>query len=352
MNSETLMNSEPIEQPTTASSELNALPPPTISVLTASRMWQSKYWTKHTSNVLSADEINKIVPLPSVRSITWRLFKQRREYDVVSTAGDVNFWYALFNRFGFGPKAAHVAQELFLPEPQPGWKWKLKRLIRRIVFSDVDTFIVYSRGEQKLWAEYLSLPVDRFQTLIFHTNVLQPEITQRKAYGFAAGRSERDYATFFEAVRNIDYQFVVVSDSVSVEGLEVPANVELHCNITYEKYLEFGREAAFTVVPLKVRKRSSGQVVILEGYGFGKPTVCTRMVGTVDYVVEGETGLMCQPESALAMREAIQKMIDSPELVETMGENAINEVRKKYTFDVFVNNLFELMTRTVEKRKS
>ena len=323
-----------------------------ISILTASRMWQSEFWTRNITNVLTQQEIEKKAPAPPPRNMAWRLFRQRKKFDVVATAGPVNFWYALLGLISLGSKTAHVAQELFLPEQESGWKYRLKRLVRRIVFSKTDRFVVYSNAERELWAEYLGLPVERFSTVLFHTNVLEPKLTKREAYGFAAGRSERDYATFFEAVRGLDYSFVVVSDPASVKSLDIPDNVELHCNIPYEKYLSLAQKASFTIVPLQVRQRSSGQVVILEGYAFGKPTIATRMVGTLDYVSDGETGFLCDPYSADSMRQCIMKCIAAPELVERMGRNAIDKVNQTYTFDAYVKNILAVLEQAVASKRS
>ena len=66
------------------------------------------------------------------------------------------------------------------------------------------------------------------------------------------------------------------------------------------------------VVPLHRRQRSTGQVVILEGNALGKPAIATRVVGTVDYVRPGETGLLCEPYDALDMRTAIERLIADP----------------------------------------
>ncbi|MDR2756541.1 MAG: glycosyltransferase [Planctomycetaceae bacterium] len=307
-------------------------------ILTAGSMWQSPLWLEVSTNVFSEEE--RKIGVNTLKETVRRLFRQRKNADIVCTSGGgVNFWYAFYNHFFSLPKnrVPQIANENFLPEPNPkSILWQFKRLLRRIVFSTTDAFIVYTEPERKLWAEYLNLPIERFHTLLFHTNIQEPHWTPVGNYGFAAGRSERDYCTFFEAVRNLDARFVVVADPKSVDGLTVPDNVELHCNISYQQYLNLLEKAAFTVVPLQIRQRSTGQVVVLEGYGLGKPTIVTRCLGIDGYLRENETGFFCEPYDSASLREKIEIYLHSPSLIEQHGHAALDWTLKEFTFDAFV----------------
>ena len=244
--------------------------------------------------------------------------------------------------------------EMFLPEPQPGLKWKLKRAIRRFFYRNVDRFVVYSTEERRLWAEYLNYAPSRFSTILFASNILDPGrypdglFLPEGKYGFAAGRSGRDYKTFFEAIRGMNYPFVVVSDKASIQGLEIPENVKLYCDIPWTEYIELLKDAAFTVVPLYDWQRSTGQVVILEGYAFGKPTVATRCIGTVDYVFEGETGFTAAPYQPPALQEAIQKLIDSDENRRQMGKNALERALRQFSPQVYLDQYLKVLEEAVD----
>lgn len=322
-------------------------------ILTAGSMWQSPQWSEASTNVFSNEERKNGVN--TVKETVRRLFRQRKKADVVCTSGGgVNFWYAFCNRFFSLPKnrVPQIAGENFLPEPNPkNIAWQLKRLLRRIVFSTTDAFLVYTEPERKLWAEYLNLPIERFHTLLFHTNILEPHWTPVGNYGFAAGRSERDYRTFFESVQNLDARFVVVADLQNVDGLTIPDNVELYCNISYQQYLDFLEHAAFTIVPLQIRQRSTGQVVVLEGYGLGKPTIVTRCLGIDGYLRENETGFFCEPYNSVSLREKIEIYLHSPSLVEQHGRAALDWTLKEFTFDAFVEKELNIINDVLAKHR-
>jgi len=316
-----------------------------LHIVTNSTMWQSETWNRCVVNVLTEDEEHWRAPYPSSLATAWRLWRRRNEGQVVAPmGGGAAFYYCLLARLRGCRKPAQVLHEFFLPEPAPrSVGWLLKRQLRRWAFSRAAAIVVYAEGERRLCAEYLRLRPERFHFVPFHTNILDPHFEPEAAYGFAAGRSGRDYQTFFTAVRAIDFPFVVVADRASITGLDVPPNVELRCDIPREEYIALLRRAAFVVVPLHPRHSSTGQVVILEGYSFGKPVVATETIGTFDYVRDGETGQVCKPYDTLAMQAAIQQLVARPADRERMGRCAVELVQKEYTFAVHVQRLLAVM---------
>lgn len=320
-----------------------------MKILSFARMWDLPWWKEHVSDRVASASKGK-----NPREKAWNKIKQQKDFDVVCFSGVENLWYTFFLRF-YGKKAAAVMGEMFLPEPNPqSMKWRLKRAIRRFLYRKVDRFVVYSNAECRLWAEYLGYDESRFKTILFASNLLDPSrvpdglYLPDGEYGFAAGRSGRDYRTFFEAVKDIDYPFVVVAGKESVQGLEIPKNVTLHCDIPWNDYIELLKKAAFTVAPLHNWQRSIGQVVILEGYAFGKPTVSTRCIGTEDYVQEGQTGYLVTPYDSLEMRNTIQKILDSDENRRNMGKNALERCKSHFSPNAYLEQYLKVLEEAID----
>ena len=53
-----------------------------------------------------------------------------------------------------------------------------------------------------------------------------------------------------------------------------------------------------------------------------KPVVATRVGGTPDAVVHGETGLLCEPADPQRLAECIRELLVSPDMRMRMGESA------------------------------
>lgn len=66
--------------------------------------------------------------------------------------------------------------------------------------------------------------------------------------------------------------------------------------------------------------------VAMEAMAMGKPVVAARMGGLSDIVVDGRTGVLTTPGDPRALREAIQSLLDSRDLRESMGDMARQRV--------------------------
>lgn len=316
--------------------------PGRCSILTNSALWQNDIWNSATKKIPAPE-----TALGSLR-LAVLLFLRRRKHESVYTLGirPAQAYGLLCRILGKGDKP-HVVGEIFLDEPQPNsFRWRLKRTITRFALGRVDRFIVYSSAEAELYSRELMLARERFRFVPFHTNIqepiLQPEFA-RGTYGFAAGRSLRDWKTFFAAIDGIDYEFVVVADGQSVRGLPRPANVRLHCDVPRSRYLELMQAARFVVVPLHVSGRSAGQVVLLEGGALGKPIIASEVDGVRDYISSEINGLLVPPGDAGALRAAIHRFIADDPLCLRLATAGFERVLEHHTFASFVRNCLEII---------
>jgi glycosyltransferase involved in cell wall biosynthesis len=69
---------------------------------------------------------------------------------------------------------------------------------------------------------------------------------------------------------------------------------------------------------------------VLEAMYLGKPVVATRVAGTAEEIVAGESGLLVAPGDARAMAEAIHRLLGDPELRAEMGRRAALRVRAEF----------------------
>ena len=54
--------------------------------------------------------------------------------------------------------------------------------------------------------------------------------------------------------------------------------------------------------------------VILEAMGVGKPVIASRIAGTSEQIVDGETGLLVEPQNANDLAHAIQILLENRDL--------------------------------------
>ncbi|MBT3027661.1 MAG: hypothetical protein B6D72_12760 [gamma proteobacterium symbiont of Ctena orbiculata] len=312
-------------------------------VVVATDVWikQDNKWQESTRYLFDKPVSDKGIKI-SLKTV-YKLLSERDCYDVFVSA-DVRtaVIYGIVRYITRLKKPKHIVLELRLDEERDTLRWKLKRLVQSAAFSTVDKVFVSAKKEIEMYASRLKQPTAKFEFLPFHTNVVNPAIVEGEGrYIFSAGRTGRDYRTLIEAVKDEAYEVVIVSDSSSVDGMEIPKNVTVYENIDYSEYRELLTNAFMVVLPLYEHIYSSGQVVVLESMAMGKPVITNKCVGTEDYIIDGETGLLLEERDPDLFKEAINKMYEDRVLRDNIKDKAMNAINEKHTFRIYVDTVLE-----------
>ena len=83
--------------------------------------------------------------------------------------------------------------------------------------------------------------------------------------------------------------------------------------------------------------------VIMEAMATGLPVVSTTIGGIPEMVVENETGFLVQPGDALALADAIEKVIDDRVLAQRLGRAGYERAQKLFSIDKNVRELCTLI---------
>jgi glycosyltransferase involved in cell wall biosynthesis len=115
-----------------------------------------------------------------------------------------------------------------------------------------------------------------------------------------------------------------------------------------ELVMEAVRRCLFAVVP-SIWPEPFG-LVALEAAAAGKPVVAARIGGLPDIVVDGETGLLVAPADPEALRAALARLIDDPDLRERMGV-AAGRRAESFSADAVVPVFEDAYRVAVERRR-
>jgi len=95
-----------------------------------------------------------------------------------------------------------------------------------------------------------------------------------------------------------------------------------------------------------------GGAVVLEAMAMGKPVIATRWGGPVDYLDES-CGILVQPDSysglVAGFAEAMQKLIDSPELAKSMGAAGRERALSDFDWQKKIEQVIHIYRTLVEK---
>lgn len=144
----------------------------------------------------------------------------------------------------------------------------------------------------------------------------------------SVGVAKRDYQTLLAALVDLPgYETELFISSKFGDQLEkqiniaIPEWVHIMGWTSEEELLRHYRETRFVVVPLeKTTHSGAGLNGVVEASTFYKAVIATNSGGMATFVKDGVTGILVPPNSAEAMRAAIQLLAAKPELAEEMGQ--------------------------------
>jgi glycosyltransferase involved in cell wall biosynthesis len=123
-----------------------------------------------------------------------------------------------------------------------------------------------------------------------------------------------------------NYTLVVVGDGFQRQELEtfcgqhdLGDRVKWAGRINYDQIGSYFQNADVFVFPTL---EDTWGVVTLEAMLFGKPVLCSKGAGTSELVVHGENGYVFAPDNPDELANLMQKFLDDPESIETMGERS------------------------------
>lgn len=180
----------------------------------------------------------------------------------------------------------------------------------------------------------------------FYSNI---KSSSNEKYIISAGRDVgRDYKVLIDALSGTEIPLTIGALPRNFPGIEnFPSNIE----VDYFKPKVLAglmKSAQFVVIPTipedkMIGSDCSGQYVLLESMMLGKAIITTSRSTLSDYFKDGENGILVPPESPMALKEAILKLWQNPELAEKMGRTNAGLARKLFTTKRFAEDFAKLL---------
>jgi glycosyltransferase involved in cell wall biosynthesis len=254
-----------------------------------------------------------------------RLFARRRHCQGVVTDGGASgmifAWLQALCPWGRKP---HVLIDClwYTPSSRLGRWFKSLRL--RWAARAVHRFVVWASHETEDYARAFGLRREQLEYIPFHHTLENYTYEVRDdGYLFAGGNSDRDYRPLIEAVRSIEMPvWIALTRRALFAGVELPAHVRVE-GTTHAGFRQAMAGARLIVVPMQNGLlHSGGQQTCLNAMLLGKPTIAVGRRWAVDFITDGEDGLIVDYDDPQGLRRAIRWVLDHPEAARRMGERA------------------------------
>lgn len=113
-------------------------------------------------------------------------------------------------------------------------------------------------------------------------------------------------------------------------------------NVPRQELAELYRASDVVSVPSVDRSEAFGMVYV-EAMACGKPVVASRLPGVRTVVVDGETGLLVEPNNVQAVADAVGRLLAAPEEAQRMGKAGARHVASQYTLALLRQRLQKML---------
>ena len=177
----------------------------------------------------------------------------------------------------------------------------------------------------------------------------------------AAGRwvPKKGYAVLLRSCallrsRGVRFRLILAGDgpckqelAAQIERDDLAACVELPGWLSQAALRTFLQRASLLVVPSIIAEdadRDGLPNVVLEAAASGIPTVASQLTGISEFVRHGQTGLLVPPGDPVALADAIERLLQTPDLCRTLGHHARALIEREYDVRDSVTTIRHLLS--------
>jgi glycosyltransferase involved in cell wall biosynthesis len=160
----------------------------------------------------------------------------------------------------------------------------------------------------------------------------------------SAGLERRDYQTLAIATQDLDVDVKICA--VSPNGSSktkvafpavMPANMTSR-HYDWHEFVQLYRDADVVVVSLLQNYYSAGLTTLVEALACRRPVVMTRTPGLGEKLIDLGVAIGVEPGDAIGMQQAIEAVLQHPEMAAEMAQRGFEVVHERYTSEQYVDN--------------
>lgn len=232
------------------------------------------------------------------------------------------------------------------------WYYSILKVLNKIdIFIATSSFLKSKMLAMGLDAEIIHLP-----NFIF-TKYTTPNYSWQEKSIVYFGRiiEYKGLKTLIKAVENLDIQLKIIGkgpledsirDKIKSSNLK---NIQLLGFLDKNELYDEIKKSMFVVVPSEWWEPFGRSII--ESYALGKPVIASAIGGIEELVKEGVTGMLFQAKDSNQLKMKIEYLINNPDLIVKMGQNARKLVEEIYDAESHYKNLMNIYSSAIKKNK-
>ena len=237
-------------------------------------------------------------------------------------------------------RARVVLIEFLRPRPA-GLKARVKealhaRLCTWLFPGTIGGIQVMTDWEGQHYAAKYRLPATLFTTIPFpmmlNPSALPALPATPSTVVMASGRAACDWSTLFAAARNAPWSLTVVcsqADRTLVERLNRDGRATVLSEVSPEEHARLLCAAGVYALVLREQDASTGQVRLARAIEAGIPVVASDVRGLDGYLEDGITAVGVPPGDPVALRWAIDRLLEDRQFYRNLRERAYEAMRSR-----------------------
>ncbi len=253
------------------------------------------------------------------------------------------------------------------------WKSKFYFLLDKWLFHWTDRVIAVSNGVKKFYVNKAGLDAKKIEVIHNGINVNKEEGNQfsisrlKKELGIKGDESvlavigrlvpQKGHRYFLMALKELLAKYrirglIIGSGPLEQELKEFSQNLGLQNNVIFTGFRQDVPNLLKAIDVLVMPSLREGlPITSLEAMAVGVPVVATKVGGTPEVIIDGQTGILVAPNSHTALKEGISRLIDNSNLSPQIINNAKTRIKAEFSIAKMVNTT-ERLYEELYKRKT
>lgn len=223
----------------------------------------------------------------------------------------VGFFYSLISRFTNSKKTICIAGFLFEPKSNSVY-YNIRKYIVNFAYKETNKIIVYGKDEITYYKKIFPSLSEKFIFIKYGRDFIYKDnrdFNNEYSYISSGGRSNRDYATYINAMSIIStkenkIKGIIATRPECVKGLKRPNNLNIKYNITLNQFGSFLDKSLFCVLPLIDTNISAGHMALFEAM-FHKKIIIVADIPAIRNYVNNDQVIFYKPNDSIDLSKKI-----------------------------------------------